>query len=333
VFDAVSPTYSNFKSSFAKRLSAEVPVASSPITTRWQQSQTRDVAAHSFGEEHSTTDLPETVLKITPEKETLIPGEVIKMPQAGFEILKKRCIPEKTFVLQKYLMSRLVNCFSLFLPLNKKSLGAGGRGGLKQNQKKLNVFLAGSYKEPLKTPNKGSFETNNSALHFCKASHALDRGKRKTVASKGQVGKERKLKISHLEKLRQLSPKCENCSFLVGCSDGVRDEYFHIQRFSDINYSILQPEVKIHLTALRNDYYLNILDWNFQNLVAIALGSSVYIWNGDNHNRIENIDLSVTCNYISSVSWTKEGSCLAVGTSEGEVQVLDTFFFLIMCSV
>lgn len=71
---------------------------------------------------------------------------------------------------------------------------------------------------------------------------------------------------------------------------------------------------------------LNILDWNFQNLVAIALGSSVYIWNGENHNEIENIDLSLTCNYISSVSWIKEGSCLAVGTSEGEVQVWNSFF-------
>lgn len=87
------------------------------------------------------------------------------------------------------------------------------------------------------------------------------------------------------------------------------------------------PNLKCFLTDL------NILDWNFQNLVAIALGSSVYIWNGDDHNRIENIYLRLTCNYISSVSWIKEGTCLAVGTSEGEVQVLDCFFFLIMYSV
>ncbi|EPY80162.1 hypothetical protein CB1_000853018 [Camelus ferus] len=117
VFDAVNPTYSNFKSDFAKRLSAEVPVASSPITTRWRQSQTRDLAAHSFGEEHSTTDLPQTTLKATPEKETLIPG---------------------------------------------------------------------SYKEPLKTPNRGNFGTINSALCFCKEPHALDGSWKENVASKGQ---------------------------------------------------------------------------------------------------------------------------------------------------
>lgn len=73
-----------------KRLSAEVPVASSPITTRWRQSQTGDLASHSFGEEHSTTDLEasRSVLKITPDKETLILGEVIEMPLASFEMLK-----------------------------------------------------------------------------------------------------------------------------------------------------------------------------------------------------------------------------------------------------
>ncbi|EDL18397.1 mCG118708, partial [Mus musculus] len=68
---------------------------------------------------------------------------------------------------------------------------------------------------------------------------------------------------------------------------------------------------------------LNTLDWSSQNLVAVALGTSVYIWNGQNHSWIENIDLSVCCHYVSSVTWMREGSCLAVGTSEGEVQLWD----------
>ncbi|XP_012510718.1 PREDICTED: cell division cycle protein 20 homolog B [Propithecus coquereli] len=224
-----SPKYSNFKSNFVKRLSAEEPVASSPISTRWQQSQTRDLSACSFGEEHSTMDLPESsgsVLKIMPQKETL---------------------------------------------------------------------TLGSFQEPLKTPVKGSSGTNNSVLHFCKATHAMDRGWKENVASKGQVG----------------------------CRDGVRDGSFYLKRFSDVKYSMIPPEVKIHLTGLRNDYYLNILDWSFQNLVAIALGSAVSVWNGENHKRTEIIDLSLACNYVSSVSWIKEGTCLAVGTSEGEVQLWD----------
>uniref|UniRef100_A0A9L0JXL6 Cell division cycle 20B n=1 Tax=Equus asinus TaxID=9793 RepID=A0A9L0JXL6_EQUAS len=318
VFDAVNTTYSNFKSNFVKRLSAEVPVASSPVTTRWRQSQTRDLAAYSFEEEHSTTELPEasaSVLKITPENETLI---------------------------------------------------------------------LGSYEEPRNTPIKGNFETNYSALRFGKAPHALDRGWKENIASKGQRSsggcfpseslhscgdvqnshiQSALCHVAHLShsrsRLGKSTPgyveqkhtvldnalKCLNQLFSTqkvahqvngkmqlceqsqcvwkGCRDGVRDESFYLKRFSDTNSSILQPEVKIHLTGFRNDYYLNILDWNFQNLVAIALGSSVCIWNGENHNGIENMDLNLTCNYVSSVSWIKEGSCLAVGTSEGEVQLWD----------
>lgn len=45
-----------------------------------------------------------------------------------------------------------------------------------------------------------------------------------------------------------------NCLFFIGCRDGVRDESFYLKRFKNLDYSILQPEVKIHLTGLRNDY-------------------------------------------------------------------------------
>nr|XP_020752782.1 cell division cycle protein 20 homolog B isoform X1 [Odocoileus virginianus texanus] len=254
VVNVVNTTYSNFTSNLAKRRSAEVPVASSPMTTRWRQSQAREATARPSGEERSTPDLPGTVLRMTPGEETVAPG---------------------------------------------------------------------SYKEPLKTPNKGSSETNNSALQFGKAPHALERGWKNKVASKGPKCLNQLFSTQNVaQQVNGSMQLCERsqCTW-KGCSDGVRDEYF--QRFGDINYSILQPEAKIHLIGLRNDYYLNILDWNFQNLVAIALGSSVYIWNGDDHNRIENIYLRLTCNYISSVSWIKEGTCLAVGTSEGEVQLWD----------
>nr|XP_058165024.1 cell division cycle protein 20 homolog B isoform X2 [Dasypus novemcinctus] len=219
-FEAVNTTYSNFKSNFAKRLSAEVPSASSPITTRWRQSQTRDLAALSFGEEHSITDLPESSaseLKKTPEKET---------------------------------------------------------------------FILGSCEESLKTSVKESFDTNNSAFHFYKTPHSLVRGWKENIALRSQ--------------------KCLNQLFSTQKKDH-------------------QVNGKMQLCEQSKCVWkdLNILDWNFQNLVAIALGSAVYLWNGENHNWIDNIDLSLTCNYISSVSWIKEGACLAVGTSEGEVQLWD----------
>ncbi|XP_008838620.1 cell division cycle protein 20 homolog B isoform X2 [Nannospalax galili] len=252
-FNSVTTTYSSFKNNLVKRLSAQVPVASSPITTRWQPSPASDL------EGDSTADLPESmgsVLKITPEADTLT--------------------------------------------------------------------LRSFNKEPLKTPVKGSSEISNSTVRFCKTPPS-DRGGKENTAAKGQKClNELFLTQKGVQQINGKMQLCEESQCVwKGCRDGFRNESFHLEKFSDKNHSIYQPEVKIHLTGLRNDYYLNILDWNFQNLVAIALGSSVCIWNGETHNGTEMIDLSLICNYVSSVSWIKEGMCLAMGTSEGEVQLWD----------
>uniref|UniRef100_A0A674JPR8 Cell division cycle 20B n=1 Tax=Terrapene triunguis TaxID=2587831 RepID=A0A674JPR8_9SAUR len=68
---------------------------------------------------------------------------------------------------------------------------------------------------------------------------------------------------------------------------------------------------------------LNILDWNQENLIAVALGSAAHIWNGETHRSTETVNLNSNLKYISSVAWIKEGTYLAVGTSDGEVQLWD----------
>ncbi|XP_031215928.1 cell division cycle protein 20 homolog B isoform X3 [Mastomys coucha] len=259
-FDSVATTYSNFKNNFVKRLSAEIPVASSPITTRWQPSPARDLESSSSVEEGPLSHSPESLgsgLKTTPAADTLT--------------------------------------------------------------------LRGSHStDSLKTPAKGNFEVNNSTLHFCKPPLAGVRGWKENVATKGQ--KCLNQLFSTQKGVQQIDGKMHLCEesrcVRTGCRNGARDD-FYLRRYSSVRHSICQPEVKIHLTGLRNDYYLNILDWSSQNLVALALGSSVYIWDGHSHSWIESIDLSVFCHYVSSVSWVREGSCLAVGTSEGEVQLWD----------
>jgi cell division cycle 20, cofactor of APC complex len=40
-----------------------------------------------------------------------------------------------------------------------------------------------------------------------------------------------------------------------------------------------QPEKILDAPELLDDYYLNLLDWNCQNVLAVALGRSVYLWN------------------------------------------------------
>jgi len=74
---------------------------------------------------------------------------------------------------------------------------------------------------------------------------------------------------------------------------------------------------------LVDDYYLNLLDWNKSNLLALALRDTVYIWNAGTGETIELMHTEEDDSYVSSVSWTTEGDFLAVGTSGADVQLWD----------
>ncbi|NXJ13428.1 CD20B protein, partial [Odontophorus gujanensis] len=115
---------------------------------------------------------------------------------------------------------------------------------------------------------------------------------------------------------------CENTSCVwKGCREGTQNQFRTVPIMKPS--MTLEPELRLHVAGLRNDYYLNILDWNLENLIAVALGSAAYIWNGSTLQGIECIDLNSSYKYISSLAWIKEGTCLAVGTSDGEVQLWD----------
>ncbi|KAI1236746.1 hypothetical protein IHE44_0014999, partial [Lamprotornis superbus] len=83
------------------------------------------------------------------------------------------------------------------------------------------------------------------------------------------------------------------------------------------------PDRILDAPEIRNDYYLNLIDWSSQNFLAVALDNSVYLWNHGSGEIIQLLQMEHPDVYISSVSWIKEGNYLAVGTSSAEVQLWD----------
>ncbi|XP_061695589.1 cell division cycle protein 20 homolog isoform X3 [Syngnathoides biaculeatus] len=83
------------------------------------------------------------------------------------------------------------------------------------------------------------------------------------------------------------------------------------------------PERILDAPEIRNDFYLNLMDWNSRNIVAVALQNSVYLWDAVHGNIIHLMTMENDADYISSLSWTKEGTYLAVGTSDCVVQLWD----------
>ena len=66
---------------------------------------------------------------------------------------------------------------------------------------------------------------------------------------------------------------------------------------------------------------MNLLDWSVHNHLAVALGGNIYLWNAGSGDISPLLEMDNTDDYVSSVSWIKEGNILAVGTSTAEVQV------------
>ncbi|KAM9844608.1 cell division cycle protein 20 homolog [Aulostomus maculatus] len=83
------------------------------------------------------------------------------------------------------------------------------------------------------------------------------------------------------------------------------------------------PDRILDAPQLRNDFYLNLLDWSSRNIMAVALHNSVYLWDASQGDITLLMTMESEEDYICSLSWTKEGSHLAVGTSDCKVQLWD----------
>lgn len=77
---------------------------------------------------------------------------------------------------------------------------------------------------------------------------------------------------------------------------------------------------------LVDDYYLNLVSWSSDNILAVALGQSVYLWYGDNEQIDHLLTLTGPEDYVTSVCWCNREGCsnyIAVGTNESAVQLWD----------
>uniref|UniRef100_A0A7S1T1G7 CDC20/Fizzy WD40 domain-containing protein n=1 Tax=Tetraselmis chuii TaxID=63592 RepID=A0A7S1T1G7_9CHLO len=75
--------------------------------------------------------------------------------------------------------------------------------------------------------------------------------------------------------------------------------------------------------CLQDDFYLNLVDWSAQNVLAVGLGASVYLWSACTSKVTKLCDLGAN-DEVCSVAWTQRGTYLAIGTfRDAEVQIWD----------
>ncbi|KAK4558061.1 hypothetical protein RGQ29_007713 [Quercus rubra] len=82
------------------------------------------------------------------------------------------------------------------------------------------------------------------------------------------------------------------------------------------------PYKVLDAPALQDDFYLNLVDWSSHNVLAVGLGNCVYLWNACSSKVTKLCDLGMD-DSVCSVGWAQRGTHLAVGTSNGKVQIWD----------
>lgn len=74
--------------------------------------------------------------------------------------------------------------------------------------------------------------------------------------------------------------------------------------------------------ALKDDFYLNLIDWSSENTLAVGLGSCIYLWNASTSKVTKLYDLGGS-DIVTSVAWAEKGTHLGVGTNSGLFQLWD----------
>lgn len=79
-----------------------------------------------------------------------------------------------------------------------------------------------------------------------------------------------------------------------------------------------KPEKILDAPEIKDDFYLNLLDWSSTNLLAIALDNFVYLWDAKKNEIFQMANVEEP-SYISSLQWQAGSSFLGVGTSDGSL--------------
>lgn len=74
--------------------------------------------------------------------------------------------------------------------------------------------------------------------------------------------------------------------------------------------------------SLQDDFYLNLVDWSSTNILAVGLGSCVYLWSACTSKVSKLCDLGPH-DCVTSVAWTQRGNYISIGTNQGAVQIWD----------
>lgn len=84
-----------------------------------------------------------------------------------------------------------------------------------------------------------------------------------------------------------------------------------------------QPYKVLDAPCLRDDFYLNLVDWSDNDNIGVGLQTSLYVWSGCTSKVKKIYESSSLTNYICSVSFMRHTPKVCAGFTDGVVKVFD----------
>jgi len=83
------------------------------------------------------------------------------------------------------------------------------------------------------------------------------------------------------------------------------------------------PYKQLDAPGLRDDFYLNLLDWSSENFLSIGLDRKLYTWSAYNNKSHLITELESDTDYIGAIAWSQNGHYIALGNNSGEIRLYD----------
>lgn len=129
-------------------------------------------------------------------------------------------------------------------------------------------------------------------------------------------------------RLRLENPYAHDSLRVLQQFESIDDTFSSTMRNADvINRKIpSQPCRILDAPDLVDDYYLNLISWSSDNILAVALAHCVYLWNAGTGEIQHLTTIEGDDDYVTSVSWCTGGQSkyLGIGTNSNRVQLWDT---------
>ncbi|CAD5171420.1 unnamed protein product [Musa acuminata subsp. malaccensis] len=98
----------------------------------------------------------------------------------------------------------------------------------------------------------------------------------------------------------------------------------HLKPAKQRRYIPQSAERTLDAPDIVDDYYLNLMDWGSSNVLSIALGNTVYLWDASDGSTSELMTVDDDAGPVTSVSWAPDGRHIAVGLNSSDIQLWDS---------